>query len=311
MKSTKGKKPRARSRAPSGARRLADDCTIPPPIAAADLPRLVLPRDDDEVRKIAEYVEWQAKGETVEHAEKVSTEHVMGRKHECWDVRTDKERYWVITSPTNLYSQKLMPSLDYTLSFHIGIGARMASAKPVEVSTFEQIVMADAWRRWEQAGELLNEAEEAEDLQAVGMRCRECLIVMVRTISQPQMVPEGSTAPNHADVKHWCELIANHVAKGSSAKEVRGYLKATSKSGWELVSWLVHAQNATRADAMLVHDVTQHILAIFGTAMFRHRQGIPDRCGACGSYRISLWADEPGVPMKPRCEACGWVKDDR
>jgi len=42
----------------------------------------VLPRNDDEVRKIAEYVEWQAKGETVEHAEKVSTEHVMGRKHE-------------------------------------------------------------------------------------------------------------------------------------------------------------------------------------------------------------------------------------
>jgi hypothetical protein len=66
-----------------------------------------------------------------------------------------------------------MPSLDYTLSLHIGIGARMASAKPVDVHPFEQIVMADAWRRWEQAGELLNEAEEAEDFQAVGMRCRE------------------------------------------------------------------------------------------------------------------------------------------
>src|SRR5258705_326292 len=116
MKSTKDKKPRARSGAPSGAKGPADDCTIPPPIAATDLPRVVLPRNDDEVRKIAEYVEWQAKGETVEHAEKVSTEYVMGRKHECWDARTDKERYWVITSPTNLYSQTLMPSLDYTLS---------------------------------------------------------------------------------------------------------------------------------------------------------------------------------------------------
>jgi hypothetical protein len=286
------------------------DCTIPPPIAAKDLSRLVMPRDDDEVQKIVDYVEWQATDEKVEHAEKVSTEFVMGRKHECWDVRTDKTRWWVITSPTNLYSQDLMPSLDYTLSFHVGVMARVASANKPDVNELEQLLMADAWRRWEQAGELLNEAEEAEDFQSVGMRCRECLIVMVRTISQPEMVPEGSAPPKHADVVHWCELIANHVAKGSSAKEVRGYLKSTSKSCWELVNWLTHAQNATRADAILAHDVTQHILATFGTAMFRHRQGIPDRCGSCGSYRIALWAPEPDMPMKPRCVACGWMKPE-
>jgi hypothetical protein len=76
----------------------------------------------------------------------------------------------VITAPTNLYSQKLMPSLDYTLSLHIGVTARMASAQPVDVNALEQIVMADAWRRREQAAELLNKADEAEDFQAVGMR---------------------------------------------------------------------------------------------------------------------------------------------
>jgi hypothetical protein len=286
----------------------ASDCTIPPAIPAAELPNLVLPRNDDEVRTIAEYVEWQARGETVVHAEKLSTEHVMGRKHDCWDVRTNKERYWVITSPTNLYTHKLFPSLDYTLSFHIGVSARMMSKREPDVDILEQMTMPDAWRRWEQAGEVLENAEEAEDFQAVGMSCRECLIVMVRTLSTPDMVPENAGVPKHADVVHWCEMIANWVAKGSSAKEVRGYLKSTSKAAWDLVGWLTHAQNATRADALLVHDITQHVLAIFGTAMFRHRQGIPDRCDDCGSYRISLWADEPGVPMKPRCEACGWIK---
>ena len=103
------------------------DCAIPPPIPAKELAGLVLPRNDDEVHRIADYVEWQAEGETVLHAEKVSSEHVMGRKHECWDVRTSKERYWVITSPTNLYTHKLFPSLDHTISFHIGVAARMAS----------------------------------------------------------------------------------------------------------------------------------------------------------------------------------------
>lgn len=298
---TKGPKPKARRK------NAGDTCTIPPAVPVEVLAELMLPRDDDEVREIADYVEWQAKGETVTHAEKVSTEHVMGRQHACWDVRTDKERYWVITSPTNLYTHTLFPSLDYTLSFHIGVTARMMSKHTPGVDVLEQMTMPNAWRRWEQAGEVLEEAEEAEDFQTVGMRCRECLVIMVRTLSRPEMVPAGTEAPKHADATHWCELIANHVARGGSAEEVRGYLKATSKAAWKLVNGLTHDQNATRADAMLAHEATQHVLAIFGTAMFRYRQGIPDRCGGCGSYRIALWAEEPGVAMRPRCRACGWM----
>lgn len=117
---TRARKPKPRLK------RIDDDCTIPPPIPAKELPGLVLPRNDREVQQIAEYVEWQAKGETVLHAEKVTTEYVPGRKHGCWDVRTNKERYWVATSPTNLNTHKLFPSLDY-LSFHIGVAARMMS----------------------------------------------------------------------------------------------------------------------------------------------------------------------------------------
>lgn len=260
--------------------------------------------------KIAAYVEEQADGEKVVHAEKVSAETVFGRKHECWDVRTKKARYWVITEPTNLYLQKLFPSLDYTLSFHIGVTARMMTLHEPGVEILEEITLQDAWRRWQQAGEALNEAEEAEDFQAVGMRCRECLVAMVRILALPEMVPDGETAPRKADVIHWCELIANHVARGASAEEVRGYLKNTSKAAWKLVNWLTHAHGATRADAILAHDATQHVLAIFGTAVFRYRQGIPDRCGGCGSYKIGLWADEPGVPLRPRCQTCGWTKPD-
>jgi len=43
-------------KAKSKAKRTPSDCTIPPPIAAKDLPSLVLPRSDEEVKKIAEYV---------------------------------------------------------------------------------------------------------------------------------------------------------------------------------------------------------------------------------------------------------------
>ena len=36
--------------------------------------------------------------------------------------------------------------------------------------------LTPVWRRWEQAAETLEMAEEAEDFQAVGVKCRECLI---------------------------------------------------------------------------------------------------------------------------------------
>jgi hypothetical protein len=25
---------------------------------------------------------------------------------------------------------------------------------------------------------------------------------------------------------------------------------------------------------------------------------------------LELWADEPGVPLKPRCRSCGWMKNE-
>jgi hypothetical protein len=103
------------------------ECTIPPRVPDEVLNRFTIGRNENEANRIAEYVELQcAKDrERVTFLEKVVTEHIFQTRYDCWNVRTNKERYWVITSPTNLYSQKLFPSLDYTLSFHIGLMARV------------------------------------------------------------------------------------------------------------------------------------------------------------------------------------------
>ncbi|HUC65274.1 MAG TPA: hypothetical protein VMA53_07600 [Stellaceae bacterium] len=268
-------------------------------------------RDDEETDRIASYVEWQARGqETVTHAERISTEHVMGQKYEAWDVHTDKGRWWVITPPTNLYSQALMPSLDYTLSFHIGLMARMMSRRKPGVPMAEQALIRAAWRRWEQAAQALDEAEEAEEFQAVGMRCRETLIAMVRKLGSAAMVPAGEEAPEAANVEKWCEIIAGHVARGPSADKVRKYLRDTGKDCWQLVNWLTHSANATHADAVFAIDTTQHVLAIFGTAVFRQLRGIPDRCPECGSYKIGLRQRADGdddSEAVPACLACEWI----
>src|SRR2546427_6750971 len=92
-----------------------DDCNLPTQPPVRRLKRFVRKRAFHEVDAIREYVEWQAKGEKVLHLEKVATERLRERRLDASDVRTDKERYWVITNPTNLYRHEDFHSLDFLI----------------------------------------------------------------------------------------------------------------------------------------------------------------------------------------------------
>jgi hypothetical protein len=66
------------------------------------------------------YVEDQAH-EQVIHLEKVASELVGPVRHDIWDVHCPDSRWWVITEPTNLYSQEDFKSRDGALTFHVGL----------------------------------------------------------------------------------------------------------------------------------------------------------------------------------------------
>lgn len=138
---------------------------------------------EHERRAIVRYFELESGTEAkVEHAEKVASERIFDRRHDVWDVHASDGRWWVITEPTNLYAQDQFPGMDYALSFHLGVTTRVFArqAREARVSTEEQRDrLATSWRRFEQAGEALDQADEAEEFQAVGMRCREALLSFV------------------------------------------------------------------------------------------------------------------------------------
>src|SRR5216684_8648401 len=131
--------------------------TIPPPPAKHVLGSFTLANLTSK-RAVSDYVETQARGEKVLHAEKVKSEHILGSDHDCWDVHTNKDRYWVITSPSNLYSQQFFPSLDFTLSFHIGVTARIMARSRGAPDDAQRKRLTPVWRRWEQAAETLDMA---------------------------------------------------------------------------------------------------------------------------------------------------------
>ena len=302
----KRRREKGRAGGPSRRRPLRDHHTIPPPPAKHILGTFTLANPTSK-RAVADYVETQARGEKVQHAEKVKSERILGSDHDCWDVHTNKDRYWVITSPANLYSQKYFPSLDYTLSFHIGVTARIMERSRGAPDDAQRARLTPTWRRWEPAAETLDMAEEAEDFQAVGMKCRECLIQLVRSLAKSEMVPSGEDAPQRSNFISWSELIANAVAGGASAERVRGYLKATAKPAWELTGWLTHANGAARRDAEFVLDATHTVLTAFGSAVIRHESGSSEKCPNCGSYNLDVgFNPELPRPYVSECEECGW-----
>lgn len=266
---------------------------------------------EHERRSVTEYVEVEAGDEKVIHAEKITSERVMGREYDVWDVETDKNRWWVITNLTNLYLQSEFKSLDYLLSFHIGLMHRILARQSQEPRTGdeEHDRLMIPWRKWEQAGKAAEKADEAEDFQAVGMRCREALLAFIRAAAKEEMVPETEEVPKKGDFLHWSEHIAAAVTP--SSPRLRSYLRKTAANTWDLVNWLTHEANAHRFDAILAVDATSHVLDTFGMALVRHERGQPERCPECGSYKlVGDWRSGTDEYVT-LCEVCAWESKPR
>jgi hypothetical protein len=269
--------------------------------------RETLAAQDRERQQIVDYLAGEAPDETVEHLEKVKSERVLGRRMDAWDVHTNKDRWWVITTPTNLYLQTQFPSLEVAISFHVGLMARVAehqdrTARPEQAARFSK-----AWRAWEQAGDALAQADEAEEFQAVGMRCRESLLAFVKEAASV-VPPHSGESPKIADFVGWANLLADTIAFGGSAERRRGYLKAIGKATWEVVNWLTHARDASWFDAHFAHEATQHALASWSIAIMRFEFGVPERCPKCASYRLVTYSRpvRSVVNHFTTCDACGW-----
>jgi hypothetical protein len=257
------------------------------------------------------YLSQSPKETTVLHAEKVASERIYGMKHDVWDVHASDGRWWVITNPTNFYPQEATPtpSMDHAFALHIGVTARLIAQERLgaPVDGMPRYFVAKTWRKYEQATEALNVADEAEDFQAVGMRLRECLTSFAQEASVH--ISESSDPPKRSDFKGWAVLLADAAAPGPHGSEIRSYLRVVSRETWDLVAWLTHAANATRAHAETALDATSHIVAVFSLALIRQRRGEPVRCPACGSYQVASVYDREKDETFQMCEACGWRDD--
>lgn len=279
----------------------------PPPMPADQLARYGVDRDPDSEQDIADYVEGQCRGdETVQHVEKIKTAIVLGDKYEMWDVTTDKGRWWVITNLTNLYSKDHFPSLDYTLSFHIGLMMRLRSR---ERPSDDPTPFDDVFRRQAQAHSRVDAAVEVEDLQAVGMVLRECMLSLLAAVRRRIDLPPQIERPQEANFVGWTTLLMDHLLPGHSNERLRSHMKGVAQSTWQLVNWLTHSRSATKTAASIATHASDTVVGHFIQLVVRDRTDRAEECPACKSRDIRSHFDpaiEPDGDYYLSCGVCSW-----
>ena len=81
----------------------------------------------------------------------------------------------------------------------------------------------------------MQNAEEADDLQAIGVRCREVLITLVDELKINELTNDLNKQIKKADVKEQLGTLYDYLAAGNSMRKIRSHVKASAESTWELV----------------------------------------------------------------------------
>jgi hypothetical protein len=266
----------------------------------------------EEIEKVTSYFEGQAPDLKVEFIQKVYSENVLGHCHDVWDVHTDHDRWWVITSPSNLYSQEQFPNMDLALTFHVGLCLRIPRSEKQKLSELPLEPFAQCYRYLSEASEALGQAEEVLDYQSIGMRCREALLAFADAAQTVLPWTSMDLKPKQADLRAWADHICAVTMAGDSHKERRHLFKNQLESAWTFANWLTHAKGSKWHDAEAAIATTENAIGLCTSSVIRHMRGVPETCPACGSHRLSpergFRSDLPDIEWeRPTCTKCDWT----
>ena len=270
----------------------------------------MLKATDKETQEVREYFEWQAPDLEVTFMQKVYSEAVLNTRHDVWDIHTTKDRWWVITGGTNLYSQDQFPNMDLALTFHIGLLLRIPRTTEQRGDGLNILPFGPVFEKIEDGYTAVTQAHHLAGYQAVGVRCREALLELIGVAQDAAVWTD--TPPQRANFRAWVDIICDDLLPADTNKERRRALKGALGSAWTFSNWLTHSKSATWIDAEMAHSLTQHASAMAASLIVRELRGVPAECSDCGSPHLEPEQGEntaaPGVLWeRPRCAECGWT----
>ncbi|MEP3686694.1 MAG: hypothetical protein ABJN05_06320 [Sulfitobacter dubius] len=264
----------------------------------------------EEKTRVADYFLSQSSEASISFLQKVYSESVIGHAHDVWDLHADDGRWWIITNPTNLYSQEQFPNLDLALTFHMGLCLRIPQGDKEEANAGKVWPFAEVLNAISQCDDALSQANDSGAYRAIGVRCREALLGFIHAAQDACEWP--AEAPKRSDFPAWVETICNAILAGPDNRERRRLLKTSLKEAWAYVNWLTHSKSGTWLDAEMANNAVSYALGMGVSIFIREMRGVPDQCPECESCHLDpeegINSEQPEVLLeRPVCLDCGWV----
>lgn len=260
---------------------------------------------------VEEYFRWQSPQATVSFLQKVYSETVVGHKHDAWDVHASDGRWWVITNPTNLYSQTQFPNLDYAVTFHLGLCVRMPRTDEETPSFSHVTAFSPLLNDLQALPDSLGQAKSLSDYQGIGVKCRELLLSFIDAAQDVIKWPVDDP-PQRANFRAWTDIIFDTLLGGQTHQARRRLFKSLFNEAWTFSNWLTHAKSATWHDAEAAQATVDHAIGFGVSLLLRIIRSVPEQCPQCGSPHLS--PEEGGTETAPEttwerpvCTGCGWT----
>ena len=252
----------------------------------------------------------QSKDAEVTFLQKVHSESVAGHRHDVWDVHASDGRWWVITNPTNLYSQTQFPNMDYAVTFHLGLCIRIPRTDKQRETDIHVLPFAALLTGLQNLPEDVADADELADYQAIGVKSRELLLSFIG-VAQDIIKWPVEKPPQRANFREWIDIIFNTLLGGKEHEARRRLLKSACNEAWTFCNWLTHTKSATWHDAEAAQGAVEQAIEPGVSLLLRTIRLVPEECPKCGSPHLApeegRSEEEPGkILQRPACGHCGW-----
>lgn len=240
----------------------------------------------------------------------------LGVEIHVWNVRTDSGNWWVVEgegAPMNLYPQsEYYFSADEAYSFHMGITQRLQAQHqknfkhiidemPLDIDAVKSIS-----RRLTRAAQALNEVAGSEDIQSIGLTCRESLIELAGVLANanPGLLEEKGLKA--ADFKGISKEVISIYAPGGRNKTLRTHSRNLSEMAWDYSSEIVHSPNRNIPDAKICLLFTCSAVSIFQNLYLKHLGfDAEEKCPECKSMNTEIQSNEDDSEFFIVCNDCG------
>ncbi|KTQ48393.1 hypothetical protein [Enterobacter cancerogenus] len=272
----------------------------------------------DAEKRIAAYLKSQGL-ERIKYMQVEQSFHDQGYTINIWNVKTQSDGNWWVAEgenvPMNLYTQEeYFFSADEAYSFHLGITQRLISKSsgefkhvldelPLDIDMLRSIS-----RRLNSCAIALNNVSAPEDIQGIGLTCRESLVEMAAHLYSCHEDIFKRENIKAADFKGISNVIIGLYAVGKRNANLRGYCRSIIESAWNLSAETVHSTNKNLPDAKICLLLTCTAVSIIQNLFLKFIGFDRDiKCSYCHSFNSEIVSCDNNNQFDVVCCECGKV----